>query len=86
MIKSIPEFNQEKIIIDDNNVQLAPDIIHLEDNEKFRDENNNIVDIETRGSRQVDGIYFKVKDVTISFKIENFDKNILDKKSYFKEK
>ena len=84
-VKSIPEFNQEKNIVDDNNIQLAPDIIYLEDSEKFKDENNNKIDIETRGDRKVEGIYFKVKDVMVGFKMENFDKNIHDKKSYFKE-
>ena len=71
-VDTIPEINQEKeiVITDDNNVALAPDIIHLEDNEKFKDTDNNIIEIETRGSRQVDDIYFKVKDVMIGFKID----------------
>ena len=84
-VDTIPEVSQDKIIVDDNNVQLAPDIIHLEDNEKFKDENNNILDIETRGSRQVDGVYFKLKDIMIGFKSDYLDKSIHDKKSYFKE-
>ena len=86
-IDTIPEMNQikEQVIIDDNNIQLAPEIIQLTDQEKFKDENNNILDIETRGERKVDNIYFKIKDVMIGFKLDNLDKNIHDKKSYFKE-
>ena len=78
-VDTIPEVSQDKIIVDDNNVQLAPDIIHLEDNEKFKDENNNILDIETRGSRQVDGVYFKVKDIMIGFKMDSLLTTIIDK-------
>ena len=81
-VDTIPEINQEKEIIDDNNVALAPDIINLDDNEKFKDENNNIIEIETRGSRQVDGIYFKVKDVMLGFKIDNLLTTIIDKRSF----
>jgi hypothetical protein len=86
-IDTIPEMNQieEQVIIDDNNIQLAPEIIHLSDQEKFKDENNNIIEIETRGERYNNSIYFKVKDVMIGFKLDNLDKNIIDKKSYFKE-
>jgi hypothetical protein len=84
-VDGIPEINQEKEIIDDNNIQLAPDIVHLDDHEKFKDDNNNIIEIETRGERKVDGIFFNIKDTMISFKLDNLDKNILDKKSYFKE-
>ena len=82
---TIPEVKQDKVIVDDNNIPLAPDIIYLDDSEKFKDENGVFVEIETRGVRKVDSIYFKVKDVSISFKMDNFEKNIHDKKSYFKE-
>jgi hypothetical protein len=77
-IDTIPEFNQEKIIIDENNIELAPDIINLDDNEKFKDDNGTIIEIETRGERKVDSIYFKVKDVMIGFKMENLNIVILN--------
>jgi len=82
---TIPEVKQDKVIVDENNIQLAPDIIYLDDSEKFKDENGVCVEIETRCTRKADEIYFKVKDVSISFKLDNFEKNIHDKKSYFKE-
>ena len=84
-IDTIPEINEETIITDESNVQLAPEIIYLKDSEKFQDEDGNIIEIETRGERKVDGIYFKIKDVMSGFKMDNLDKNILDKKAYFKE-
>ena len=68
---TIPEINEDKIIIDDDNIELAPNIIHLDDTEKFRDDKGETLDIETRGERKVDGIYFKVKDVMVGFKMDN---------------
>lgn len=79
---TIPEVNQDKVIVDDNNIPLAPDIIYLDDSEKFKDENGVCVEIETRGSRKVDSIYFKVKDVSISFKLERLDEIISNKQKH----
>ena len=83
-IDTIPEMNQieEQVIIDDNNIQLAPEIIQLTDQEKFKDENNNILEIETRGERKVDNIYFKVKDVMIGFKMDRLDDIITNKQKH----
>lgn len=77
---TIPEVKQDKVIVDDNNIPLAPDIIYLDDSEKFKDENGVCVEIETRGTRKVDSIYFKVKDVSISFKMDNLLTTIIDKR------
>jgi hypothetical protein len=79
---TIPEVKQDKVIVDDNNIPLAPDIIYLDDSEKFKDENGVCVEIETRGTRKVDSIYFKVKDVSISFKLERLDDIILNKQKH----
>ena len=79
-VNTIPEITEEKQIIDDNNIELAPDIIHLNDSEKFKDDNNNIIEIETRGERVVDKIYFKVKDVMTGFVMENIITTIIDKR------
>jgi hypothetical protein len=78
-IDTIPEINEDKIIIDDDKIELAPNIIHLDDTEKFRDDKGETLDIETRGERKVDGIYFKVKDVMTGFKMERLDNTIIDK-------
>ena len=75
---TLPEINEEKIIIDDNKIELAPNIIHLDDTEKFRDD---------KGERKVDGIYFKVKDIMTGFKMDNLLTTIIDKRKdgYFEE-
>ena len=77
-IDSIPELNKEcdKEIKDDNGIMKAPNIIYLKDEEKFKDDNGNVIEIETRGERDVDTAYFKVKDVMDGFEIENLENNI----------
>jgi hypothetical protein len=54
----------------------TPPIIHLEDNEKFKDNDDNIFEIETRGERTHKGIYFLAKDVLTVFEMPNLSKNI----------
>jgi len=86
IIKSIAELNNlNQVINDDNGIEKAPDIIHLSDNEKFKDDEGIQLEIETRGEREVNKIYFKVKDVMVSFSMDNLDKNIHDNKTAFKE-
>lgn len=58
-------------------------IITLEDNQKFRDCDGNIIDIETRGDREFDKIYFKLSDIAESFGVKNIENTILDAKSHY---
>ena len=53
----------------ESSVQSAPPILHLSDAEKFHDVDGRVIDIETRGERHEDMIYFKVKDVSIGFEM-----------------
>jgi hypothetical protein len=72
-LKNIPEFQEkedDKMIVDENGISEAPEILDLEDNEKFKDDENNIIDIETRGKRDCNGIYFRVKDVETHFDLK----------------
>jgi hypothetical protein len=64
------EINNEDVE-DENGVEKAPEIIDLDDEEKFKDDEGNILEIETRGERQHDKIYFKVKDVSKGFEMLN---------------
>jgi|688.fasta_scaffold216641_2 hypothetical protein len=81
-IKKIPELNEtNNKITDDKGIEKAPDIINLEDNEKFKDNEDNFIEIETRGEREVDKIYFKVKDVMIDFNMPNLYTTIIDKRT-----
>jgi len=60
-------------IVDVDDVDDAPNIIILNDDEKFRDVNNNIMEIETRGDKTQNGIYFKVSDVAKYFDMKNLN-------------
>ena len=48
-------------------------IVHLEDSDKFKDVNGNILEIETCGEKTRTGIYFKVQDVMNAFELPNLD-------------
>ena len=70
--------NKNEKIMDSTGIEKAPKIIYLNDNEKFQDDNGNILEIETRGIREHDKIYFKVKDVSLGFGMSRLQDTILD--------
>lgn len=74
---NIPEFSDEAKY----EIGMAPEIIELKKNEKFRDNDNNIVEIEVRGEREFDKCFFKVKDIVEGFGMKYLDDNIIDKRS-----
>lgn len=79
-VNSIPELKKDlnEVIKDNNGVEKAPKIIYLDDLQKLKDTNDNIIEIETRGERSIDKIYFRVKDVSFGFQMDNLQ-NILIK-------
>jgi hypothetical protein len=64
-------------------IKIAPPIIELEDHEKFRDVNGNLLEIETRGERNVDKIFFKVKDVSCAFDLKNLYNVLMNTNSLY---
>ena len=84
IIKDIPELNNlNQIINNDDGIEKAPNLLHLNNEEKFKDNEGNVLDIETRGERAHDKIYFKVKDVSKAFNMNHLYKIIIDNdKSY----
>ena len=66
--------------------EKAPDIIDFDDDEKFHDDEGNVLEIETRGERTYDGIYFRVKDVSSGFGIESLKTTLLKQDSGYKRK
>ena len=63
----------------DNVEEEAPPIFELNENEKFKDVDGNVIEIETRGERYHNKIYFKVKDVADSFGMKNLLSSLLKK-------
>lgn len=80
IIDIIPELNNKKGITDDG-IEEAPEIIKLKDSEKFFDNKGKPLEIETRGERTEEGIYFKVKDVEKAFGIERLQDVLIDIRS-----
>jgi hypothetical protein len=60
-------------------IDPAPELLILDDAEKLTDCDGNVMEIETRGERDVDKCYFRVKDVSKCFEIKNLSKTILNK-------
>ena len=63
----------------DEILEEAPPIFELNDEEKFKDVDGNVLEIETRGERHHNKIYFKVKDVADSFGMKNLNSILLHK-------
>ena len=84
-VDTIKEINEPEKISEESKYEIAPDIILLENSEKFKNTNGTIIDIETRGKRNVNNIYFKVKDVMFGFGIEHLHDTIIHKNKCYNE-
>jgi len=58
---------------------IAPPIILLDETEKFRDDKDKTVEIQTRGERKPDNIYFLVNDVSSAFELPRLSSVLLNK-------
>jgi hypothetical protein len=57
----------------------APPILELENEEKFKDKDGNVIEIEVRGERKHNKCYFKVKDVSNGFEMPSLITTLLHK-------
>lgn len=76
------EEEEEEVLEEENGhqeeVENAPPVLYLDDAEKFHDADGNVIEIETRGERQRNKIYFRVKDVSVGFGMPSLSRNILN--------
>lgn len=56
----------------------APPLLELEFDEKFHDDNGNVLEIETRGERHSQKIFFRVKDVMKAFDMPNLSNTMMN--------
>ena len=84
-VETIKEINEPDKISEESKYEILPHIIELENNEKFKDTNGNIINIETRGERNVNNIYFKVKDVMIAFDINRLNETLIMTNTIYQE-
>ena len=66
-----------------DDTQMAPPLIKLKNNEKFFDNDGNVIEIEVRGKRTVDECYFKLYDIMKGFNLPKLRDMITDSKSSF---
>ena len=69
-------------IQEEQDLKEAPGILGLDDEEKFHDNEGNVVEIETRGEREHDKVYFLAKDVATAFEINQIRKITLNESGY----
>jgi hypothetical protein len=70
----------------EEDASMAPPIIKLKDEEKFYDDEGNFINIEVRGIKEVDKIYFKVKDVAKGFNLNKLQDTLIENGSRYNEK
>ena len=71
---------------EDDEIQEVPPIIDLEDNEKFKDSDGNVLEIETVGvKREPNKVYFKVEDVSREFNMLNIQNNMSKQHTSYKK-
>ena len=70
--------NSDDEIVDEI-IEEATEIFELNEEDKFKDVNGNVLEIETRGERQVDKIYFNMTDVSVAFGMPNLRTSLLHK-------
>lgn len=68
-----------------NVIPKAPPIIDLENHEKFYDNDDNPIEIEVRGEREVGKCFFKVEDVAIGFDLPDLHRTIINKNTSYNE-
>jgi hypothetical protein len=66
-------------------LDIVPPLLQLKDEEKFKDENGNIVEIETRGIKTFDGIFFSGKDVEKMLNLTDVSRLILNENSSYEK-
>ena len=82
VVKNVPKMMDE-VKLELYKYEEAPCILELENEEKFKDKNGNIIEIEVRGDRTYNNCYFKLKDVSNGIKMPNLQ-NILMKDINYK--
>jgi hypothetical protein len=81
---TIPEFAKKQEVKHD--IEMAPPIIDLEDEQKFTDDKGNVYEIMVRGERESDKCYFKVKDVMKEFEMPALEGTLTDARSSYMKK
>jgi hypothetical protein len=66
-------------------LEPAPELLILDDAEKLTDCDGNIMEIETRGERDVNKCYFRTKDIGKYFKMKDINNSIIKSNSSYEK-
>jgi len=83
---SSPKPSTSRLVQAVKNYKEAPNIIKLGDIEKFKDNEDNLFEVEVRGVREEDKIFFKAQDVENAFGMINLVKDIRKEHTNYIEK
>ena len=62
---------------------IAPDILEIEENEKFKDSSGRTLNITIRGERNHKNCYFRLKDISKGFEMPRLQDTVLDERKTF---
>jgi hypothetical protein len=82
VINNVPKM-MDKVKQELYKYEEAPSILELTNDEKFKDNNNKIINIEIRGERESSKCYFKVKDISIGFNMPSLQDTLIREKSNY---
>uniref|UniRef100_A0A6C0LTG8 Bro-N domain-containing protein n=1 Tax=viral metagenome TaxID=1070528 RepID=A0A6C0LTG8_9ZZZZ len=71
-------FDENHVDNHKESIKISPNIVHLDDYEKFVGNDGNLVEIEVRGEREYNKCYFKVKDIIDGFGLKKLHTTIID--------
>jgi hypothetical protein len=63
---------------------IAPDILEIDEHEKFKDSNGRTLDITIRGERNYKNCYFRLKDISRGFEMPRLQDTVLDERNVYK--
>ena len=66
-----------------NTYPIAPEILEIDEHEKFKDSNGRTLNITIRGERNHKNCYFRLKDISRSFEMPNLCKVIQNEKTSY---
>jgi hypothetical protein len=66
-----------------NTYPIAPEILEIDEHEKFKDSNGRTLDITIRGERNHKNCYFRLKDISRGFEMPNLCKVIQNEKTSY---
>jgi hypothetical protein len=82
VLDNVTKMKPDYSIDDIQEYSELPNLLILDNDEKFKDKNGNVLEIEVRGTKKHNLCYFKVKDIGMVFGMPNIDSTLNNKNGY----